>query len=92
MDKEIQRLIARDRTHPLDRLEAHVWHREQSQHRAALASRRLLSWQGAVLAVAVICSASIGVATAHARLSPEVNWFSGGVRLLPTTLLFGSTP
>jgi hypothetical protein len=92
MDKEIQRLMASDLVGRLDRLEEDFWRREQVQRQAAVASRQLLSWQGLVLALAVLCSASVGAAVAHARRSPEASWFNDGPHFVPTTLLFGANP
>jgi hypothetical protein len=92
MDQELQRLIARDRDSRLDRLEEDIWRRELALQASVAAGRRLISWQGVVLAMAVISSASVGVTAARAIPLSEVSWFGDGARLAPTALLFGSKP
>lgn len=92
MDQELQRLIARDRDRRLDRLERDVWQRERDVLAAKATSRRLMSWQGAVLALAVLSSASLGMTAARAMAAPEVSWLGDSARLAPTTLLFGGHP
>ncbi|MBL6612380.1 MAG: hypothetical protein ISS15_21000 [Alphaproteobacteria bacterium] len=90
IDKDLARLIARDERADLRRLERDVWHREAALQSLARASRRLASWQGLVLAVAILTSATIGMSSGmalaqHANASP----FTTGEKLAPSTLLFG---
>jgi len=87
IDNDLARLVARDEHTDLGRLERDVWHREA----LARASRRLASWQGLVLAVGILTSATVGMSSAmalaqHAHPSP----FTTGEKLAPSTLLFGT--
>jgi len=92
MEQEFQRLMARDLDSRLDRLEEDIWRRELALQASAAAGRRLISWQGAVLAMAVISSASVGVMAARGVPAPEISWFGDGAQLAPTALLVGSKP
>jgi hypothetical protein len=92
MDQELQRLMARDRGSRLDHLVEDIWRRELALRASAVPGRRLISWQGAVLALAVISSASVGITAARAMPPPEASWFGDGARFAPTALLFGSKP
>ena len=92
MDQELQRLIARDQNTGLNRLEADIWQREQAHQAARVTTRRLVSFQGLVLATAVLGAAALGVTTARAVAAPKANWLGGSARLAPTVLLFGSKP
>jgi hypothetical protein len=92
MDQELQRLIARDRDSRLNRLEKDIWRRESALQVSSAAGRRLVSWQGVVLAMAVISSASVGVRAASAVPPPEKSLFGDDARLAPTALLFGPKP
>ena len=90
-DSDLQKLIQRDAVTNLDRLESDVWHREASVRALEGANRRLASWQGCVIALAIIGSAGIGVSTgmaaayrhSAAQLAPVES-------LAPSSLLFGA--
>jgi hypothetical protein len=91
IDNDLQKLIARDGATDLGRLEADIWHREAGVRAGDGASRRLASWQGSVIALAVIGSAGIGVSTGmaaayHNRATPLTPVES----LAPSSLLFGA--
>lgn len=91
IDHDLQKLIERDATTDLGRLEADVWHREAGVRAVDGASRRLASWQGLVLALAIVGSAGIGVSTGMAaayrhRAAPLTPVES----LAPSSLLFGA--
>jgi hypothetical protein len=92
MDQELQRLMARDRDSRLDRLEEDIWRREAALQASIAVGRRLVSWQGVVLGMAVISSASVGLLAARGMAPPEVSWFGDGAQLAPTALLIGSKP
>lgn len=91
IEKDLAKLIARDDSADLRRLERDVWHREAAMRAIAGASRRLASAQGLVLALAIVTSATIGMSSArimsqHERPSP----LTTGENLAPSSLLFGS--
>jgi hypothetical protein len=92
MEQEFQRLMARGLDSRLDHLEEDIWRREAALQASAAAGRRLVSWQGIVLAMAVFSSASVGVMAARGMPRPEVSWFGDGAQLAPTALLAGSKP
>jgi hypothetical protein len=92
MEQEFQKLMARDLDSRLDHLEEDIWRREAALQASAAAGRRLASWQGVVLAMAVVSSASVGVMAARGMPSAEVSWFGYGAQLAPTALLVDSKP
>ena len=91
IDHDLQKLIQRDAVTDLGRLEADIWHREASVRVVEGASRRLASWQGVVMALAIVSTASIGVSAGMAaayrhraaQLTPVET-------LAPSSLLFGA--
>jgi len=87
LESDISRLNARERVN-LDGLEADIWRRERHIRALQAASRMLASWQGFVLVLAVVASASIGAAvTVH--LTPPSR-FVVEEGLAPSNLLLGS--
>jgi len=91
IDHDLQKLIERDAATDLDRLESDIWHREAGDRAVDGASRRLASWQGIVIALAIASSAGIGVSTGmaaayHHRAAPLTPVES----LAPSSLLFGA--
>ena len=87
LESDISRLTARERVN-LDGLEADIWRRERHVLARQAASRRLASWQGLVLMLAVVSSAAMGAAvTAHPA---QPSRFVAEERLAPSNLLLGS--
>ena len=91
IDDMLERLQARD-DRRLDRLEQDIWERERSLKAASVANRRLASWQGLVLSVAVLLSAAGGATAARALPPQAADWFGGTSQSAPATLLFGAEP
>ena len=90
IDDDIARLVERERTADLGRLEADIWRREAAFETRRRATRRMAAWQGAVLLVAAVGSAGAGFAASlpaaelrHAALMMP------GERLAPSSLLLG---
>lgn len=92
IDDILERLQARDNDNRLGRLEQDIWERERSLRAASAANRRLASWQGLVLSVAVFLSAVGGASVARAVPPPATDWFGGTSQSAPATLLFGAEP
>lgn len=92
IDDILKRLQARDGDGRLDRLEQDVWERERSFRAASAANRRLASWQGLVLSVAVLLSAVGGANAVRTVPPPATDWFGGTSQSTPATLLFGAEP
>ena len=87
LDKDISRLNARERVN-LGGLETDIWRRERQVRTLKAASRKLASWQGLVLVLAVMGSAATGAAvTLH--LAPPSS-FVAEEGLAPSNLLLGS--
>lgn len=91
IDHDLQKLIQRDAVTDLGRLEADIWHREASVRVVEGASRRLASWQGFVMALAIVSTASIGVSAGMAAVNQQrVAPLTPVERFAPSTLLFGA--
>lgn len=86
LERDIYALNARERVN-LDGLEADIWHRERHLLALRAATRLLASWQGLVLALAVIASALAGVAAARYMAPPSA--FMAEENMAPSTLLLG---
>ena len=85
IEKDLEKLIARDCHMDLAGLEQDIW-RQLALRRT---SYTLASWQGVVLALGIFGSAAIGAALA-ARLPPgETRLFASGQEMAPSALLFG---
>jgi hypothetical protein len=92
IDSDIHRLLARDSS-DLTGLEADIWRREAERRGNGAVARRLASWQAAVLALAVISSASVGSLTAmHGVAFASRTILFPAERLAPSSLLFGERP
>ena len=91
IDRDIQKLIDRDKGIDLGQFEADLWRREATTRAAQGANRRLASWQGLVIAFAVVSSAAAGVSTAMtAAQTRPANVLVPGESLAPSSLLFGT--
>lgn len=89
IEKDLEKLIARESTDQLACLEQDIWQRVAARQ----ASRTLASWQAAVVALGVFGSAAIGVAAAASLAPPQQTRLLGpGQEIAPSTLLFGKHP
>ena len=91
LDNDLALLVNRDSTFDLSRLERDLWLREEDVLSMRAATRRLASWQAAVMVCAILGSAGIGssLAVTSARAQTSSGPFSVAA-LAPSTLLFGS--
>ena len=87
LERDIYALNARERIN-LDGLEADIWHRERHLRALQAASRLLASWQGLILALAVVASAAAGVLAA--RYMMPSSGLVAEESMAPSTLLLGS--
>ena len=92
IDDMLEHLQARAGNGRLDRLEQDIWERERCLKAASTANRRLASWQGFVLSMAVLLSAVGGATAVRAVPPPATDWFGGTSQSAPATLLFGAEP
>ena len=88
MDKMLNRLVKRDELESLEHFERDLWYREFRFRTARQNNLAIASWQAAIIAVAVIGSASVGAAAA-AKANPAPHFLSAGEDMLPSNLLFG---
>jgi hypothetical protein len=91
IDDDINKLIERDSRIDLQTLEADIWRLEAGIRAGQKVSRSLASWQGLVIVLAVLSSASVGISTAmnSANARPG-NVLVPGENLAPSSLLFGA--
>lgn len=91
IDDDIAKLVERERTADLGRLEADIWRREAAFQARRRATRRVAAWQGAVMLAAVIGSAGAGFAMSLPAAEPRhAALMMPGERLAPSALLFGT--
>lgn len=90
IDHDLEKLVARDSGVDLRRLERDIWYREASARALEGANRRLASWQGLVIALAIIGSASMGMSTAMTAAYHHGALLTPGENLAPSALLFGT--
>ncbi len=95
MDKieaHLRKLSEQDGDRILTGLETDIWAGVAARAKAREASRWIISCQAAVMVVAVIGSAAIGVhfATPPASSSQVLSSFSSRIAFAPSTLLLGS--
>jgi len=89
-DTEILRLVERDSRVDLSGLESDIWAREANIRGTKIVTRRLLSWQAAVMTFAIIGSAVAGSAFAvNSTKHQNYNMLLGTENLAPSSLLFG---
>jgi hypothetical protein len=90
IEDEIHRLVDRDAGADLGRLESDIWVREAGVRSGRDATRRLASWQAAVMIFAIIGSAAVGSSLAFhgAQTRPPAALLSAE-NLAPSALLFG---
>lgn len=87
LERDIYALIVRERIN-LDGLEADIWHRERHLRALQAASRLLTSWQGLVLALAVVASAAAGLLAAKSMV--PTSGLVAEESMAPSTLLLGT--
>jgi len=89
IETEILRLIDRDSKVDLSGLESDIWARVGNK----IATRRLVSWQAVVMALAIVGSATAGSSLgAHGADGHALSALSGVENLAPSSLLFGARP
>ena len=90
IEDDIRRLAEREHGTDLGRLEADIWRREAVFQACRRAMRRVVIWQGVLLAGAVIGSATAGAIVSQRSAD---RWQAAltmpGERHAPSTLLFG---
>jgi hypothetical protein len=91
LDQALAKLVTRD-IPSLDGIEAAIWEREAQRTSSRAATRKLVSWQAAIMLIAIFSSASLGVSVA-AQSPPQ----SSGVLSLhsgstPSARLYGHRP
>lgn len=91
VDQEIEKLIARDR-HELSNLEVAIWDAEARRAAARTEVRRIVSWQAAIMLVAVLGSASFGASLATRSSEHTTKFLMASSALAPSARLFGETP
>ncbi|MBS0219487.1 MAG: hypothetical protein JSR91_01975 [Proteobacteria bacterium] len=90
IDDDIAKLVERERTADLGRLEADIWRREAAFQARRHAMRRMAAWQGMVMLAAMIGSAGAGFAMSLPAADPRpAALMMPGERLAPSALLFG---
>ena len=93
IDEDLKRLIARDSSVALDKLERDLWQRASVRRISRQTSRVLASWQAAVVAVAIFGSAAVGMtAAANLQSANKPRLLDSGEDIAPSTLLFGKHP
>jgi hypothetical protein len=91
-EDDIRRLIARD-SRDLAGLEGDIWKQEAIRRAGQTVTRRLASWQAAVMAIAVVISATAGSAVAmHNTPVHPPRGLILAETLAPSALLFGHRP
>ncbi len=88
IDDDIRKLVERDRRADLGGLEADVWRREGTLRARQRTTRRVAAWQGLVMAVAIVGSATAGFAVTRQADMRQVHLVPGE-ELAPSNLLFG---
>ena len=90
LEDDLRKLAQRD-DRPLSSLTADMWRREAELASAANSARRLMAWQAGVLAVAVVSSASFGLAQA-ASLHPKHGALFAVSDFAPSSLILRGKP
>ena len=90
IDDDIRRLGERDHDRSLNRLESDIWRGVAARARRREAARKITSFQGAIMILALLGSAAAGlriVQPTDARA--EVPLMASGIELMPSSLLLG---
>lgn len=94
IDDDLHRLDAREPDHSLDQLEFDVWDGLARRARERASARRTVSLQGAIMMLALVVSAAMGIgAVRPATVTAGANGLlNEGIELMPSTLLLGDRP
>jgi hypothetical protein len=93
IDNDLRQLDERALDHSLDHLEADIWRGVAAYARQREAARRVASFQGVVIVLALLGSAAVGVNMARPGSpagDPVV--LASGAELMPSHLLLGERP
>jgi hypothetical protein len=91
LDNDIAKLIARDAA-DLDDLESGIWRMEARHNLARIETRRIVSWQAAIMLVAMIGAAGLGVVIGTKTPSHSSNLLMAHNDVAPSSRLFGGAP
>ncbi|MEO8467207.1 MAG: hypothetical protein ABI640_17905 [Gammaproteobacteria bacterium] len=90
IDDDMRRLDEGERNHSLNRLESDIWTGVDARARQRAAARRIVSFQGAIMIVALLGSAAAGLSTVRpADGMAGAGLIASGVELMPSSLLLG---
>ena len=93
IEDDINQLDERALDHPLDRLETDVWRGVATRARQRGAARRVTSFQGVLMVLALFGSVAVGINMAQpARAASSRMALSTGSELMPSNLLLGERP
>ena len=90
IENDLKQLMSRDDA-PLNGLSDDIWAREAAHIASQRSARRLAAWQLAVIAVAVVSSASFGVSQAVSS-HPKQSALFAAAELAPSSLILGGKP
>jgi hypothetical protein len=91
IEKDILLLIIRDDGFDLSSLQNDIWARESLIRGGRAATRRLVSWQAVVMAVAIVGSATAGSSLAISSAKTQSHrTLLDAEALAPSSLLFGA--
>jgi hypothetical protein len=92
-EDDIRRLDERGLDCSLDRLETDVWLGVAARARQRQAARRVTSFQGIVMALALLGSVAAGISVARPRTATSHSAvLATGFELMPSNLLLGRAP
>jgi hypothetical protein len=91
IEKDILLLVSRDSGFDLSALRNDMWAREAHIRGGRAATRRLVSWQAVVMAVAIVGSASVGSSLAISSAKAQSHrTLLDAEALAPSSLLLGA--
>jgi len=91
LDNDIAKLIARDAA-DLNGLESGIWRIEARRNLAHIETRRIASWQAAIMLVGVISSAALGVSIGIQTPAHRSSILMAQNSAAPSARLFGGKP
>jgi hypothetical protein len=90
IDDDIRRLDERERDHSLSQLESDIWTGVDARARQRAAARRIVSFQGAIMIIALLGSAAAGLTMVRpVDGAAGAGLLASGVELMPSSLLLG---
>ena len=93
IDDDLRQLDERALDHALDQLETDIWRGIAARARQRGAARRVNSFQGVVMVLALVGSVAAGINMAGPAHASSVQLaLSTGFELMPSTLLLGEHP